>query len=444
MNNTKYLDIAPTEKCSCGKYHVCPVDDVIVGRGAVNQLPAVLQKYNAKKVFIVADPNTYAVAGKQVCDLLEGAGLSYSTFIFKEKRLEPTEYAVGSLILHFDPACDTLLSIGSGVINDITKILSTLTGAPYVIVATAPSMDGYASASSSMVRDGLKVSINSKTPNVIIGDTDILKTAPDRMLQAGLGDMLAKYVGVCEWRIANIICGEYYCEKIAALVRTALQKCVDNADGLLKREDAAIEAVFEGLIITGLAMAYAGVSRPASGGEHYISHIWDMRALEKGELPDLHGIQCALGTLYSARCYEALRTLSPDKNKAAAYVSDFSFEKWADELRGELGNAAEAMIELEQKEKKYDTATHSDRFDKIAANWQEIVSIIQNEIPSAKEILEILEKTGTPTDAAAIGIDPARLPFTLKASKDIRDKYVLARLLWDLGVLDEFAGALAK
>jgi len=440
--SVNYLDIKPTEKCECGKYHGATVDDVLIGNGVVNYLPELLEKYGAKKVFVVADVNTYAVAGDKVCALIESAGCDVVKYVFKEKNLEPDEHAVGSVIMHFDSTCDTIVSVGSGVINDISKILATVSDCTYFIVGTAPSMDGYASATSSMARDGVKVSINSKCPNVIIGDIDIVKTAPDRMLQAGLGDMLAKYVGVCEWRIANIISGEYYCERIASLVRLALKKCVDNASGLLKREDEAIKAVFEGLVITGLAMSYAGVSRPASGGEHYMSHVWDMRALEFGLKADLHGTQCALGTLYSARLYEKLKTFTPVKAKAEAYVNAFDFAKWSDELRKGLGSAAEPMIALEAKEKKYDKSTHSARFDVIAKNWDKIVEIIDKEMPSGDEIYALLEKIGAPKTAEEIYVDPEILPFTLKATKDIRDKYVLSRLLWDLGLLDEFASEL--
>ena len=141
---------------------------------------------------------------------------------------------------------------------------------------------------------------------VMVGDIDVLNGAPVFMAKAGLGDMLAKYVSICEWRIAHLITGEYYCETIAEMVRVALKKCVDNAEGLLKRDEEAIKAVFEGLIIGGVAMSYAGVSRPASGVEHYFSHVWDMRALEFGTSMDLHGIQCAIGTLISARIFSAL------------------------------------------------------------------------------------------------------------------------------------------
>ena len=190
---------------------------------------------------------------------------------------------------------DLILAVGSGVIQDLCKYVSFFAHVPYMVVATAPSMDGYASASSSMTRDGLKISLPSRSADVIIGDTQILKTAPMHMLRSGLGDMLAKFISIAEWRIAHIITGEYYCEEVAKLIRSAVKKCVDNAEGLLAREDAAIEAVFEGLVIGGVAMNYAGVSRPASGVEHYFSHIWDMRALAFNTPMDFHGIQCAVG-----------------------------------------------------------------------------------------------------------------------------------------------------
>ena len=282
--------------CPCGKPHNVAIDEVVVGSGVIRRIPEFVEKYGAKRPFVLADMNTFAAAGNQVCKALEDAGIAYSKYVFPQTALEPDEHAVGSAIMHFDTKCDLIIGIGSGVINDIGKILSNVSGRKYIIVGTAPSMDGYASATSSMSMDNLKTSLNSRCADVIIGDTDILKHAPAHMLKAGLGDMLAKYVSIAEWRIAHIITGEYYCEEVAQLIRGALKKCVDNAAGLLQRDEAAIEAVFEGLVIGGVAMAYAGVSRPASGVEHYFSHVWDMRGLEFGTQVDLHGIQCAMGT----------------------------------------------------------------------------------------------------------------------------------------------------
>lgn len=428
--------------CPCGRSHNVAIDEVVVGSGVIRRIPEFTAKYGAKRPFVLCDVNTLAAAGEQVCAVLTDAGIPYSRYVFPQTALEPNEHSVGAAIMHFDTKCDIIIGVGSGVINDIGKILSNVSGKKYIIVGTAPSMDGYASATSSMSMDGLKVSLNSRCADVIIGDTDILKTAPAHMLKAGLGDMLAKYVSIAEWRIAHLIIGEYYCEEVAQLIRGALQKCVDNAAGLLQRDEAALEAVFEGLVIGGIAMAYAGVSRPASGVEHYFSHVWDMRGLEFGTQVDLHGIQCAMATLKAATLYEAVKTMTPDKEKSFTAVAAFDYSDWSDQLRSFLGNSGETMIAQEQKEQKYNKATHPARFQKIRDNWDAIVRIIEEELPSAAELSNTLQTIGISQDLTTIGVDRECAKLTFKATKDIRDKYVLSRLAWDLGILDELCDLL--
>ena len=428
--------------CACGRSHTVAVDEVVVGSGAIRRLVEFVKNYGAKRPFVLADVNTFAAAGEAVCALLKEAGISYSQYIFPQSALEPDEHAVGAAIMHFDVKCDLIIGVGSGVINDIGKILSNVSGRKYIIVGTAPSMDGYASATSSMSLDNLKTSLPSRCADVIIGDTDILKKAPAHMLKAGLGDMLAKYVSIAEWRIAHIITGEYYCEEVAQLIRGALKKCVDNAEGLLKREDAAIEAVFEGLVIGGVAMAYAGVSRPASGVEHYFSHVWDMRGLEFGTRVDLHGIQCAMGTMSAVKLYEYVTAHVPDPQKAKAYVASFDYGAWSDELRAFLGASADTMIALEAKEGKYDKAAHEARLNLILANWNNILQILKEELPSAARLEEIMNIIGISTDLNTLGVDSACAKQTFRATKDIRDKYVLSRLAWDLGILEELCDLL--
>lgn len=424
--------------CPCGKTHKADIDDIIIESGAINRLPQVIAGYGAKKAFIVADVNTYEAAGAKATEILSNSAVSFSKYIFGDRALEPDESAVGSAVMHFDAECDILVGIGSGVINDICKIISRLCKIPYIIVATAPSMDGYASATSSMSMDGLKVSLPSKSADTIIGDIDILKEAPKKMLISGLGDMLAKYISIAEWRISNIITGEYYCENIAQTVRSALKKCVDNADGLLKRDEAAVKAVFEGLVSGGVAMTYAGLSRPASGVEHYFSHIWDMRGLEFGTPVSTHGIQCAIGTLYASKIYHKLKEYTPDRDKAIAYVRNFDYEAYKEKLRSFLGKGAEAMIALEQKERKYDPAAHAERLEIIINNWQAITEIIEEEIPSPEFIENILRKTECPKSVEEIGLGCDILGDTFAATKDIRDKYVLSRLCFDLGIQYSF------
>lgn len=422
--------------CPCGKDHRFTAD-VVIGKGVLTQIPAYIRKLGGTKAFVLSDVNTYRSAGERVCEILQQADIAFVSYSFPQEALEPDEHSVGSAVMYYDTSCDVIVGVGSGVINDIGKILSNLTGKPYIVVGTAPSMDGYASASSSMTRDGLKISLPSRSADVIVGDTDILCAAPLHMMKSGLGDMIAKYVSICEWRISHLITGEYYCAQVAQLIRSALKRCTDNAAGLLRREEQAVQAVFEGLVIGGVAMNYAGLSRPASGVEHYISHVLDMRAVEFGTPMDLHGIQCAIGTLIAAKAYEQLKTLTPNREKALAHAAAFDYSSWQQTLRELLGKGAESMIALEAREGKYDVAAHRERLERILENWDEILTIIDEEIPSLQTLLALMDTIDAPKTLQEIGINEALLPTIFRATKDIRDKYVLSRLAWDLGIEEE-------
>lgn len=423
-------------KCPCGKEHTF-TSKVIAESGAINKLPEIISELGAKKVFLLADKNTYAAAGEKVYEILVNSGATVRKFVFNNDALEPDDASVGLAIMNFDKSCDVVVSVGSGVINDIGKIVANVSSKKYVIVGTAPSMDGYASATSSMTVDGLKTSVNSKCADYIVGDIDILAKAPVKMMVSGLGDMLAKYVSICEWRISELINGEYYCEEIAKLVRESLNKCVSNADGLLSGDKEAVKAVFEGLVVCGAAMKFAGVSRPASGVEHYLSHIWDMRGAEFGLPVEFHGIQCALGTLIAIGVYDKLVKVTPDFEKGIAYAESFDVEAWNKELEAFLGRGAESMIELEKKEGKYNVSAHRERLKKIVAEWDTIKKIVAEELPGYDDLIALFNKLGLPTTLSEIGVDEKLLPMTFKATKDIRDKYVLSRLCFDLGIIDE-------
>jgi glycerol-1-phosphate dehydrogenase [NAD(P)+] len=304
----------------------------------------------------------------------------------------------------------------------------------FAILATAPSMDGFASSTSSMEMNGLKISLPSKAPDTIIGDLDILAAAPEKMLSSGIGDMLAKYVSICEWRIAHIVKDEYYCEEVASMMRSALKNCVAVADGLLARDIKAVKAVFEGLVLSGVATEYAGLSRPASGAEHYISHIFDMRSVSFGTKADMHGIQCVIATLAVVKLYEKLRNFTPDRARAETFVKSFNYSEHAEKLSEFVGSGAKYMIELEKKEQKYSLFCHKKRFDKIMGNWNEILKIIEEELPSSKQLENILQAFHLPLCFADVGIDNDLVPLAFEFTKDIRDKYVLSHLVWDLGL----------
>ncbi len=429
-------------RCSCGKVHRCGLRFFRAGPGAVNTLPEALKCRGRSHPMVVMDANTEKAAGAKVRAALAGAGVAASEFVFPERegKMEPDEWAMGALTMAMDPACDVVVAVGSGVINDCCKVLAHACGLPCMVVCTAPSMDGYCSNSASMIQNRLKVSLYNACPEVIIADTDILATAPDIMLQAGLGDMLAKYVSVCEWRISHLVYGDAYCEEIAGMVRACLRKIVDQADGLMRRDPEALKAVLEGLVISGISMAFAEISRPASGLEHYFSHLWEMQALQRGKPSDLHGIQVGVGTLCTLWIYEhMLNTDTVDTDRAQQAIAAYSQDAWEKRMREIFGPVAPSVLAIEQKIRKNSPKNWQARLKIITEHWPEIRSIIREELPPREQVYALMQKCGMPLVPADLNLSRRDTLDALEGSREIRDKYLTSSLLWDLGLLHETA-----
>ena len=421
--------------CACGKHHSCGLKYLKVERGAVRFLPEALAQFGFKKPFIVCDCNTKKAAWAQVKEVLEAANVPYTFFEFPMKEVEPNEPSMGSLLMHFDNSCDVVVAVGSGVINDCCKVLGNAIGKPTMVVGTAPSMDGYASNSSAMIRAGVKISMYNACPVAIIADTDIISQAPERMLWAGLGDMLAKYIAICEWRISHLITGEFYCENIAGLMRASLKSIVDNAPRLMERNPEVIGEIVKGLVLSGVAMAFAEISRPASGLEHYFSHMWEMMALDRGTGFDLHGIQVGVGTVLTLRIYDSIRKMRPDPEVAKNFIENFSQEKWIEETRRAFGKAADVIIAQAERENKNDPAKHAKRFQLTVDNWDTILKIIDEELPATAEIEKLMKSVGMPTLPSHIDVTAEDTVTAMRASRDIRDKYLSSTMMWDMGIL---------
>ena len=426
--------------CACGRRHDTGLRFLRVGPGVIQTVPEAIRFLGRKKPFLVADANTWEAAGRQVADILEKAGIPYASYVFPASRghIEPDEAAVGSIAMAFDPSCDLFLAVGSGVMNDCCRVMAHTTGRGHMVVGTAPSMDGYASNSSSMIVERIKTSLYACCPQAIIADIDIMKEAPMRMLWAGLGDMLAKYNALCEWRISNIATGEFFCENVARLVRASVKKVADNAGGLVKRSPEAIQAVVEGLILSGVAMDFAKVSRPASGLEHYFSHMWEMEALRRGEHADLHGICVGVGLCLTLPLYDVIRRHGrPSRETADRAYAAFSQQEWENEMREVFGTTADDVIRGEKKWGKNSPAVHQKRLDNLLNNWDKVIAAMDEELPPADKIISLMRSTGMPTRPEELGLDAGAVHRAFVGSREIRDKYLLSSMLWDLGLFKD-------
>lgn len=430
--------------CDCGHHHAVSIRYVKTGRGVIGCVAEMVEALGAKKPFVLCDKNTYKAAGEKVCEALKAANVPYALYVLPVEKPAPDEWTVGNVLMHLDPACDLILGVGSGVINDTCKEVAFKSGRINAIVGTAPSMDGFASATSSMELDHVKVSLNNQCPQGILLDADVMAQAPMRMLWAGYGDMVAKYVAICEWRITNLITGEYYCEAIADLMRAALKKIAANVDKLMQRDPDAVLSVADGLLIAGLGMAFAGCSRPASGIEHYFSHMWEMMALERGLPYDLHGIMVGVGTVMSMRLYEFVKQQKPDRARMLAHAAAFSYDAWEAQVKRIFGTAAAEIIRVEGRVHKNDPDRLAKRIDALCEHWDEILGIIEEELPPYGELYATMKKTGMPVEPADLGICDDDVVNAYLGARDIRDKYLSCSFLWDMGLESEAAEYLRK
>ena len=436
---------APVEKllcshpfaCGCDRQHsTAPMQIIRLGSRVLEGLPDTVRKLGMGKPLLVADSNTWPAAGNRCMQLLKDAGIDARLHMLPFERPEPDEAAVGSVVMAASRGADGIIAAGSGVISDICKVTSRAMKLPMITVAAAPSMDGYASSCASMLINGLKTSLYGTAPNAIFADTDILAHAPMRMLQAGLGDMITKYISLFEWRMANLVRDEYCCAETAALVRRSAEICFRAADGLQSRSPEAVAALTEGLLLSGIGVAYVNVSGPASGGEHYISHIWDMQNLQKGLIPELHGIQTGICTIRMLKIYEHLRSYRPDREKALYGMAHFPWEEWKRGVERLFGRSAEKIIEAKYDHRDQVIRDHAARLDRILRHWPDLQDSIRN-MPTAEEAAALWKKTGAPTSHRDIGKTDRELCDAFVFSPEVRDRYVGSCLIRDLGLTEE-------
>ncbi len=427
-------------ECSCGKHHVASrLRKVILGEKAVAQLPCALRALTDGMPFVVSDENTENAAGVLVKQTLRDAGIHYEEYILRGEIVEPDELRLGQLMMAYGGTCSCIIAVGSGVISDICKVFARMAGMKQITVGTAPSMDGYASTCASMLIGGLKTSLYVQTPDVIIADTDILKNAPMRMIQAGLGDMITKFISLPEWKMAHLLHDEYWCEETSDLVARSAQMCFEAAPKLKERDPEAIRLLIEGLILSGIGVSFVGVSGPASGGEHYVSHIWDMQNMEHHRKLELHGIQTGVNTLVMLKMYAHLKNRTPDREKAMHFAANFDRGQWEKDLRRLFGAGAQKALENEEKAGKHDPVKHAKQLERILACWPEVPDMIR-QMPSAEEAAALWGQTGAPTTHTALGFTDAQLLDAFVMSPEIRDRYVGTRLCWDLGEIEAAKG----
>ena len=241
---------------------------------------------------------------QKILEILEKGGFQVKTHIYGIKK-EAWMHDVEELE-EIAADCDGIFSVGTGSVNDISRLTAARQDKPFAIFATAPSMDGFASNISPIIKDSFKESRVAREPMVIIADTKILAESPTELKAAGFGDVIGKLIASVDWQVANLVTGEYYCEKIANLTRSAVDELMEMADKVTVNDEYTAGKIFEALLKTGIGMSFAQNSRPASGSEHMIAHLIECVELREDKIPNFHGEDVGVCTLAMLKYYNEL------------------------------------------------------------------------------------------------------------------------------------------
>lgn len=433
MFKRKWDDLLNTDiDCNCGAMHRCDIDKIIVKEGAISEISDYIMSGFYHNTCVICDSITEEIAGKLVYQELRNNLIQFEPIVLKEKEVIADERSIGDIMIHIAPKCDLIIAVGSGTMNDLCKFISYKMGIDYIIVATAPSMDGYASNVSALIVNHLKSTFEVGRPKAIFADLNIIAEAPFSMITAGVGDILGKYVCLTDWKLSNIVTGEYYCDFVEELVRDSLQLVVDATLKLNEREKDAIASLMEALILSGIAMSYIGNSRPASGSEHHLSHFWELTFLQKNKPCALHGTKVGVGTVVALKLYESIREKSIDLANLKA--PNFDEITWRKEIRRVYGEAANEVIALEEKVQKNSNEAVWSRRNALKDHIDEINVLIEK-LPKSKKIEEILSSIHAPYLPEQIKVEPEELKNSIFYAKELRNRYGILQLLFDIDEL---------
>lgn len=398
--------------CSCGMKHESSILDVQIGSGLVRHVGEILKRNCfSNNILLVADQNTLK-ASEGILDSLREFNITLK--LYGDLRVATMEH-VEEIEALIDGKDISVLSVGTGSVNDPCRLAAARKNKKLCIFATAPSMDGFASYSSPIVANGFKSSYPAKSPEVIIADTRILANAPNELKSAGFGDMVAKYVGLIDWQVSHLLTGEIYCEKVASLTKDAADELMKMADKVTANDEYTAGKIFESLLKTGIGMSFMQNSRPASGSEHIISHLVECLELKKGILPNLHGDDVGVCTLEMLKYYGELAEYGEIEasNENVEWDKVYSF----------YGFMADEVKKVNHPDNIIDAVSP----EKLRSSWHETVKIIKS-MPSYEECKAAMEKAGCKITVDDIGKDRSFFNDCIKYSPYMRKRLTLLRL----------------
>ena len=399
-------------KCACGREHTMETRAAVIEPGCLFEF----EKYMAQ----------FGVTGKRCA--LYGEN-SYAATADRHPRaeqkivLDPTglhanEISTAEVLAKLEGDVEVIVAVGSGTIHDIARFCAHERGIRFVSCPTGASVDGFCSTVAAMTWYGFKKTLPAVAPEIVLADTEIIKNAPMELVRSGVGDIMAKYTALADWKMAHVLTNELLCEKIYSIMQDAADTVMQSVPGIVRGEESAYADVTYALIMSGIAMQMMGNSRPASGAEHHISHMIEMEPEAfPVKFPAMHGEKTGVGSLIAVREYKRLAKIED----ITPYITDYAPIP-EEHFRKFFG---ERLADSLMKENENDCLAKVSR-EKLSASWGELRRII-DELPTEEYLYGLLEMLDAKRDLASIGVEESELPVLLKNSPLVRNRLTLMR-----------------
>lgn len=413
---------------------------VAVAPGALAELPAVFARlFAGRRATIVADRNTMDAAGERAMALLDQSGVAVGApEVFEGRgRLEPAVDTARALGARLRDAGTVPVAVGSGVINDVAKYAAAIAATPYLCVPTASSMDGYAASGASMLDGDFKRTMPCAPPLGIVADLDVVAAAPAPMAGWGYGDLSGKLVAGADWLLADALDIEPIAPAPFALVQDHVRGWLADPAGVAAGDRLALRGLVDGLLISGFAMQAHGNSRPASGSDHQLAHVWEMDGVALDGVPVAHGACVGVAAVAMLAAWEWLLARDvPSRCAERALQSPADWRAVEEEIAAGFEPSLAVGARAEMTAKRVDVVQWRARLARMGAVWPGLRARASERLVPAMTLAGWLAACGAATRPDDIGVPIAKLVADVRRARLIRRRYTVLDCLDDLGWLD--------
>lgn len=391
----------------CGDVHNIETKMVLIDKGALNMFDMYMDGLGLGGVrTVIFDSNTVNLPQVQNMRVDRKFVLDAETAHSELSQLEKFADEIGG--------AEVIVAVGGGTVMDFARFAAFEFDVPFVVIPTLLSADGYTSSTCSVIIDGQKKSVPMKAPVLVITDLDIIASAPKETLMAGVADIIAKYVSIADWHISSLFTDEEFCDKIAAVTYQALQLMVGEALRMSKGFEPDLGNMAMAHMLSGLSMQMANSSRPASGAEHLVAHLVEMKPKGFENAHGMHGECVGVGTIL---CVEEYYKMADVMAKSKGYTP--LDRAWVEEKFGDLAEGI--MIENEND------VLAEVKPDIVMYHWDEVQEIVAR-MPNADMLRNLYKSLGMKTELSDIGVDEAMRDDVLKMAAVVRNRLTLARI----------------